>query len=68
MKTIEKEFLSTLKTQTKKFSQDESLKDLEKSLVSFDDMVKKGLVKKRGYNLQSIEDAHKPSMCYNLNC
>ena len=31
MKTIEKEFLSTLKTQTKKFSQDESFKDLEKS-------------------------------------
>ena len=68
MKTIENEFLSTLKTQTKKFSQDESFKDLEKSLVSFDDMVKKGLIKKRGYNLQSIEDANKTSMCYNLNC
>ena len=55
MTTLEKDFLLTLGTQTKKFSQDESFKNLEKSLVSFDDMIKKGLIKKRGYNLQSIE-------------
>lgn len=40
------------------FSEDNKAKTLEESLQKFNDLVEKGIIKRRGYNLLSISDAH----------
>ena len=43
------------------FPNDNQLKSFEEALDMFNDLVKRGLLKPRGYTLQTIEDSMKPS-------
>ena len=44
---------------------DAKLQDFEKSTKEFEEMVSKGIVKKRGYTLLTIEGASLPSLSFN---
>lgn len=44
---------------------DAELQDFEKSAKEFEKMVSKGIVKKRGYTLLTIEGASLPSLSFN---
>jgi hypothetical protein len=41
------------------------LKEFEKALAKYNKMVQKGLAKKRGYNLATIEDCHLFNVSFN---
>lgn len=62
MATIEeklKEIFSTMNFE------DSELQEFEKSSKEFEEMVSKGIVKKRGYTLLTIEGASQPSLSFN---
>jgi len=44
----------------------ETLREFEKSSQKFDDMVKKGVTKPRGYTLQTVEDSS-VTMVFNMS-
>lgn len=54
----------SLTQQLKKMIEDESSKDnstwqeYEKAMANFDDLIAKGIIKKRSYNLLSIDEAY----------
>jgi hypothetical protein len=56
---------SVIEQEAEKFENSESLSGFEKASSDFDDLVKKGIAKKRGNNLMSIEGKHLQS--YSLN-
>lgn len=60
MSNIEKKVLKVMSQRDTLFPNDDQLKSFEEALVMFNDLVKRGLLKPRGYTLQTIEDSMKP--------
>ncbi len=46
---------STIERESNKFEKDKTLESFEKALYEFNELVKAGKAKKRGYNLMSID-------------
>lgn len=67
MGTIEKNVISTVRTETEKFKNDSKIKEFEKASAEFKSLIEKGLVKERGYNLLSVENAHLKGANFNVN-
>ena len=57
MSDLEKDFLEILSKSNDFCSDKEQLDSYEKALDSFNDLINRGLVKSRGYNLPTIEDS-----------
>ena len=55
---IEKQVEKTIQEQASKFSKSKTIKDYEKAAERFEEMVKKGLTKKRGFTLMTIDNSH----------
>ena len=60
MSNIEKRVLKVTSQRNALFPNDDQLKSYEEALAMFNDLVKRGLLKPRGYTLQTIEDNMKP--------
>ena len=60
MSNIEKKVLKVTSQRDALFPNDNQLKSFEEALIMFNDLVKRGLIKPRGYTLQTIEDSMKP--------
>lgn len=60
MSNIEKRVLKVTSQRNALFPNDDQLKSYEEALTMFNDLVKRGLLKPRGYTLQTIEDSMKP--------
>jgi hypothetical protein len=58
METIEKQVKDQIESLNEKFAQEENVKEFEKTNDQFEELVSKGVAKKRGYNLLSATDAH----------
>lgn len=65
MQPIDKRLIKTIYSESKKFKNDLKAKDYIKADQEFEELVKKGVAKKRGYNLMSVEDF--PSKSYSIN-
>lgn len=63
MERTEKKLTSLLRD--KKLIKDLSSNDFEKSLQKYNKLVRDGLTKPRGYNIQSIDDAQINLMTFN---
>ena len=61
MDSIEKKVLKVTSQKDVLFPNDDQLKSFEEALDMFNDLVKRGLIKPRGYTLQTIEDSMRPS-------
>lgn len=48
-----------------KFKNDPVIQEFEKAILEFQDLVQKGLAKKRGHNLLSISDNFHPQVRFN---
>ena len=67
METIDKKVTNELAALRSKFADDEKVKEFEKSLANFEELVKKGYAKKRGNHLISVSDSHiKSQTSYNV--
>lgn len=51
------------------FSQQDkdTIKEYEKSVKDFEQLINRGIIKSRGYNLQTIDDASDSMQKYNIN-
>lgn len=58
MEALEQKLIIELEKLTKEFSSDEKVVEFEKTSLEFDELVKAGIIKKRGYNLLSLSEAH----------
>lgn len=58
--------LGIIKQKQKEMLGGARLNEFEKSAKEFQKLINKGIVKSRGYNLQSIEDSHKTSVQFNV--
>lgn len=58
MKTVEKQFIEQVESLRRKFAKDVKVNEFEKTSEQFDELVERGVVKKRGYNLLSPTDLH----------
>ncbi|WP_308744719.1 hypothetical protein [uncultured Bacteroides sp.] len=67
MGTVEKKLSELIKQEKKKLSNDACLKELEKSTKEFQKLIDDGIVKPRGYNLQTIEDSYNSSIQFNMS-
>ena len=56
MSKTEKEILDIMNNSDVICTDKEQLDSFEKALESFNELINRGLVKSRGYNLQTIED------------
>ncbi len=56
MSNLEKDYLDIMSKSDVICSDKEQLNAYEKALDSFNDLINRGLIKSRGYNLQTIED------------
>lgn len=57
--SVEKKLEQTLKNVSKDFETNKEVKEFEKALENFKDLVSKGIAKKRGNNLISITESHR---------
>ncbi len=55
---IVKSFEETLENEKKRFQNDATLASFEQASVEFEKLVRSGIVKRRGYNLMTIEGKH----------
>jgi len=68
MRTLEQEIKENIKHLEKLFGESATLKEYEKTSQNFDNLVKDGFIKKRGYNLLSVSDKHlKGQVPFNTN-
>jgi len=65
--TIINELLDIIEKETTKLKDDTAVKGYEKASAEFEDLVRKGFVQKRGYNLLTIGDAHLHKVFFNTN-
>lgn len=49
---------TTLENESEKFKNDATLLSFEQATIEFNKLVQSGIVKKRGYNLMTIENKH----------
>lgn len=63
--TIEKDLKKTLNKAKKAFEKDELLSKYEEAAKKFDELVEKGIVKRRGNNLISITERHLYTSVFN---
>ncbi len=64
---IIKKFEYTLLKKEKKYQNDTKLASFEQASIEFEKLVKSGLLKKRGYNLMTIERKHLNRFSINSN-
>lgn len=57
--STEKKLEQTLKNISKEFKTDKKVKEFEKALEDFKDLVSRGIAQKRGNNLISITESHR---------
>lgn len=55
---IVKSLENTLKKEGKRFENDKILLEFEQASIEFEKLVERGIAKKRGYNLMTIEGKH----------
>ncbi|MBR6931045.1 MAG: hypothetical protein IKH61_12600 [Bacteroidales bacterium] len=65
MSKTEKEILDIMNNSDVICTDKEQLDSFEKALESFNELINRGLVKSRGYNLQTIED-YGNSLAFNV--
>ena len=58
MGNLEKKLVETVKNETKKFENDSQIDKFMQAEKEFDEMVKKGLAKRRGNNLLPADEVH----------
>ncbi|MHB8260319.1 MAG: hypothetical protein ACYDCN_05860 [Bacteroidia bacterium] len=63
--SIENELLEVIKVESQKFQNNPKVLEYEKATVDFKKMVEQGLIKERGYNLQTVESAHLNRVSFN---
>lgn len=63
---IEIKLKETLQTQEEKFHDDPQFKEFEKANEEFKNLIQKGIIKERGYNLLTIESAHLNDFHFNV--
>jgi len=60
---------NTLREEAAKLENDPKLKAYEKALIEFNKMVESGLIKRRGYTLQTFDETHLNRVFFNTrNC
>jgi 3-methyladenine DNA glycosylase Tag len=64
---IDRKLEKTLVDEAKKHEGDTTLNAFVRASAEFDDLIKKGLVTRRGYNLLSITDKHLQQFAINSN-
>lgn len=67
MKRMNQQIQEVLKANELELKQNPSTSGFEESLKKFKKMVKDGIVKPRGYNLQSVENMHQNTNSFNMN-
>ena len=67
METLEKKLIDTIQIESIKLSDDNILRSFEKASTQFEDLVNKGLAKKRGNNLLSKGDIHLNKVSFNTS-
>lgn len=67
MGTIETELIELIQQQSDKLKNDPIIKELEKANLEFKALLEQGLVKERGYNLQTVENAHLTTLSFNTH-
>lgn len=66
MDTLEKNLMDCIKELDKKFENSDELKAFEKTNNEFEELVKQGLIKKRGNNILTTAESHlKPQVSFN---
>ncbi len=65
MITIEQQVRDLIKNESSQHKSDKELKDFMEANIKFNEMVEKGLAKRRGNNLLSIEDGHLKRYTFN---
>ncbi len=63
---ITQKLQNTLKEQAQKFEADSKIKEYEDAIIFFEKLVEEGLVKRRGYNLMTIDKAHLTGHTFNV--
>ena len=58
MESVENQFIEQVESLKKKFAKDDKVNEFEKASDRFDELVEKGVARKRGYNLLSPTDEH----------
>ncbi len=58
MKTLEEILTLEIEKLKQEFSSDEKVVEFEKTSLQFEELVKAGIIKKRGNNLLSLSEAH----------
>ena len=66
MENIVENLQQTIKKIEHSFENNSKLKEFEKASIQFEELVKKGLVQRRGYNLMSITDMHLHRLEFNI--
>ena len=54
---VDKTLLALEKT-AHKYTESSQVKSFQKACISFDRLIEQGMIKKRGYNLLTIDEAH----------
>lgn len=57
------ELQETIKQESTKFNGEEKLQEFEEAINIYKKLIEKGLTKKRGYNLLTIDKAHLKQNC-----
>lgn len=65
MSNLERDYLEIMSESDAFCSDKEQLDSFEKALDSFNELISRGLLKSRGYNLQTIED-YGNSLAFNV--
>ncbi len=63
---ISKELKTVIKEKEKNYNSEE-LRSFEEAIKDFEELINKGLIKKRGYNLITIEEKHLVNIKYSSN-
>ncbi|OQB12791.1 MAG: hypothetical protein BWY15_02085 [Firmicutes bacterium ADurb.Bin193] len=66
MPTIEKKLIDTIKSESQKFKDDPKIKAFEAASHEFKHLVEQGIIKERGYNLLTVENAHLNRLQFNV--
>lgn len=64
---LTKKLEKVLEKEKARLEKEETLEKFEKAAEEFEEMIKKGLVKRRGYNLMTIDNKHLNGCTFNSN-
>ncbi len=66
MEKIEKKLIKHIEVLEKKFGEKNKVNDFEETNQMFKDMIKKGIAKKRGYMINSVDEHQRNKVAFSL--